>query len=616
MQVGISTIRHLGVWVLWSFFLSVLAVVPAMATHDGDDEVHMASVPPGSDKIGHETNLPKVLSAADIERYREIFALQEDGDLHAAAHLVKELENTVLLGHVQAQKYLHPTAHRSSYMELKLWLDDYADHPQARRIYRLAMRRKPADYKAPHKPIQAMRATVTEEDKVESGDYLSPRQRTRSQRRSLINLLTHIRNHIRRGELSHARDHVDGPKLNRIADEVEIDIIRAEVAHAFFIRGKDKAALAMAEQSAGRSGGLAPLGYWTAGLAAYRQGDLETARRHFEGLALASRGADSLIAGGAYWAARLNLMNRRPERVSRHLKIAADFSRTFYGLLANRALGRDVVFAWEPPTLTERDVDVVLRIPEVVRTIALAEVGQTGFAEMEMRRLSPETSPALAKAMLALATRIGLPASQLRVATALAASDGRRHDGGLYPVPLWVPDSGYIVDRAVLFALMRQESAFNERAKSHAGARGLMQLMPRTASFIANDSRIHKSRREFLYQPEFNIELGQQYVLHLLAAEGIANDLLLAVAAYNGGPGNLRKWLRRTEFRHDPLLFKEALPARETRKFIDHVFTNLWIYRARLGQRAPSLDALAGGAWPAYDPQEPAARSHYAHAGD
>ena len=616
MQVGISTARHLGVWVLWSFFLSVVAIAPAMATHDGDDEIHVASVPPGSDEIGHDTNLPAVLSAADVERYRQIFALQEDGDLHAAVHFIEALENTVLLGHVQAQKYLHPTAHRSTYMELKLWLDDYADHPQARRIYRLAMRRKPADYKAPRKPIRAARAAVTDDDVIVSSDYVSPRQRTRAQRRDLINLLTHIRKHIRRGELTHAREHMVGPKLNRIADEVEIDIVRAEIAHAFFIWGRDDDALAMAEQSVARSGGLAPLGYWTAGLAAYRQGDLETARRHFEGLALAPRGADSLIAGGAYWAARLNLMTRRPERVSRHLTIAADFSRTFYGLLANRALGQDVVFAWEPPPLTERDVDVVLRIPEVVRTIALAEVGQTGFAEMEMRRLRPETSPALAKAMLALATRIGLPASQLRVATTLATSDGRRHDGGLYPVPVWVPDSGYIVDRAVLFALMRQESAFNERAKSHAGARGLMQLMPRTASFIAGDSRIHKSRREFLYQPEFNIELGQQYVLHLLAAEGIANDLLLTIAAYNGGPGNLRKWLRRTEFRDDPLLFKEALPARETRLFIDHVFTNLWIYRARLGQMAPSLDALAGGVWPAYDPQEPAARSHFANAGN
>ncbi len=187
MQVSVSTARRLGVRVMWAFFLSVLAVAPAWAIHDGEGEVHVASVPPGSDAIGHETNLPRVLSEADVERYRQIFALQENGDLHKAAHFIEQLENTILLGHVQAQKYLHPTAHRSSYMELKLWLDDYADHPQARRIYRLAMRRKPADYKSPHKPIPAMRATVIEEVEVESDDYVSPRKRTRAQRRNLIN---------------------------------------------------------------------------------------------------------------------------------------------------------------------------------------------------------------------------------------------------------------------------------------------------------------------------------------------------------------------------------------------------------------------------------------------
>jgi len=212
--------------------------------------------------------------------------------------------------------------------------------------------------------------------------------------------------------------------------------------------------------------------------------------------------------------------------------------------------------------------------------------------------------------MLALAARIGLPATQLRVAQSLAKKDGRRHDGGLYPLPLWKPESGYLVDRALLFALMRQESAFNVRAKSKAGARGLMQLMPRTASFIARDNRIHRSRREFLFQPEFNIELGQKYVLHLLANPNIADNLMLTIAAYNGGPGNLRKWMRRTEFNDDPLLFKESLPARETRLFIGSVFTNLWIYRARLGQDAPSLDAIAGGQWPLYKPRDPSAIAH------
>ena len=590
----------------WVFFVGLLVSIAAPPALAAEDRFRVAAVPPGSGEISREADLPRILTVGDIALYERIFTLQEDGELRTAAKLIKKLENPVLLGHVQAQKYLHPTAHRSSFDELKHWLEDYADHPQARRIYRLAMRRKPANARAPERPIAPLRAAESSEPPQRTG-YVSPRKRSNATRRKLINLLVHIRKHIRRGQLTTALGHLDGPKLSRLADPIEIDIIRGEVAYAYFILGKDKTALALGSQSAKLSGDYASLGYWSAGLAAYRLGNFEAARRNFEGLSAASQGPAPLIAGGAYWAARLNLITRRPERVSRHLKIAADYPRSFYGLLANRALGQAVEFAWEPPTLTVRDIDTVMRIPEVVRAIALSEVGQIGFAEMEIRRLRPEANPALGKAVLALATRVGLPATQLRVANAIAAADGRRHDGGLYPLPVWTPDSGFMVDRALLFALMRQESAFNVRAKSTAGARGLMQLMPRTASFIARDNRIHRSRREFLFQPEFNIELGQKYVLHLLADTSIGNDLMLTIAAYNGGPGNLRKWLRRTGFNDDPLLFMEALPARETRKFIESVFTNLWIYRARLGQDAPSLDAMAGGRWPLYSPRDPSA---------
>ncbi|MEL0110223.1 MAG: hypothetical protein VW835_00685, partial [Rickettsiales bacterium] len=72
------------------------------------------------------------------------------------------------------------------------------------------------------------------------------------------------------------------------------------------------------------------------------------------------------------------------------------------------------------------------------------------------------------------------------------------------------------------------------------------------------------------------------------------------VFAYNGGPGNLKKWRRNSEYQNDPLLFIESIPSRETRVFVERVLTNLWIYRFRLGQPAPSLDAVAAGTWPRY----------------
>src|SRR3546814_8024996 len=82
--------------------------------------------------------------------------------------------------------------------------------------------------------------------------------------------------------------------------------------------------------------------------------------------------------------------------------------------------------------------------------------------------------------------------------------------------------------------------------------------------------------------------------------ERVQGDLFRLTTAYNGGPGNLGKWERAIQADGDPLLFIEALPSKETRLFIERVLTNLWIYRHRLGQPAPSLDQLAAGDWPRY----------------
>ena len=177
-------------------------------------------------------------------------------------------------------------------------------------------------------------------------------------------------------------------------------------------------------------------------------------------------------------------------------------------------------------------------------------------------------------------------------------------DAALYPLPVWHPEDGYKVDRALIYAVTRQESRFNAYAKSHAGARGLMQLMPATASSISGTRAYRYSRRNDLYEPALNLSLGQKYLQRLLASDDISGNLFLMAAAYNGGSGNLRKWMRETDYADDPLLFIESIPAPETRDFIERVLTNLWIYRARLGQDAPSLAALANGGWPVYRPQD------------
>jgi len=193
-----------------------------------------------------------------------------------------------------------------------------------------------------------------------------------------------------------------------------------------------------------------------------------------------------------------------------------------------------------------------------------------------------------------------LPATQLRMAHGVRSSDDQPYDLALFPMPPWQPAKGFTMDRALLFAFMRQESGFNARAKSPMGARGLMQLMPRTASFMAGDPSLHRDNKSKLYDPEFNLGLGQKYLGHLLQDDLIKGDLFHLAVAYNAGPGNLRKWLRKAEFEDDPLLFVESIPWLESRLFVERVLTNFWIYRERLREDSPSLDAAATGNWPIY----------------
>jgi len=134
----------------------------------------------------------------------------------------------------------------------------------------------------------------------------------------------------------------------------------------------------------------------------------------------------------------------------------------------------------------------------------------------------------------------------------------------------------------------------------------LMQLMPATAAAMAERTGMplqrRKSRqsRDPLAEPEYNLALAQEYISMLLADEHINGNLVLLAAAYNGGPGAVQRWVASRELMRDPLLFIESIPTQQTRVFTERVLANYWIYRQRLGQPSPDLDALAAGRWPTY----------------
>ncbi len=545
----------------------------------------------------------QVLSEADVEGYREIFSAQGRGRWKTADALIAKLDDKRLLGHVLAQRYLHPN-YRSRYNQLRRWLVSYADHPVADKIYKLALKKRPPGGILPKQPL-VKRGTLSKLGPITSPPYRSTKRLTRAQRRRVRQLESRIRRQVGRRQLTASERLIAGAEVQRLFDHVQIDRAMASVAAGWFYFGNYDKAHRLAGGAALRSGPKAPLALWTSGLASWRLQDFAGAALNFEAYALSPEVRDWYAAAGAYWAARSHQKLGNRDKMEEMLRLAAVHSRSFYGLLARHRLGQSPGFRFGTWALDEQLAAPLLDRPEGMRALALLQLGDQRRLEKELMALEGWEAPEMAKAILAIAERARLPSLSLRVAKRLVDGgyDGWREaelDQALYPVPPWQPKTGFKIDRALIYAVTRQESHFKRYARSRIGARGLMQLLPSTASALIKGRSFRGSKRSQLYDPELNMELGQRYLARLMRMRSVGKDLFRVTTAYNGGPGNLRSWTRRAKA-EDPLLFIESLPLRESRMYVEHVLTNLWIYRARLGQPAPSLAAIAADQWPAYE---------------
>jgi soluble lytic murein transglycosylase-like protein len=347
-----------------------------------------------------------------------------------------------------------------------------------------------------------------------------------------------------------------------------------------------------------------PHAHWIAGLAAWKLGRFEAAVPQFQNLYASTRATPGLRAAGAYWAARGLLRLRQPAEHSLWLRRAAAHGRSFYGLIAQEALGLTPRMAFRAQSVSDTALSRLRRQPAVRRALALVQIGERRRARAELFGVAGWERPETAAALLTLAERAGLSGLAFRLGHRLANEPDNGWpaaavNAALYPIPPWQPATGFRVDRALLYAFMRQESGFDPRATSHAGARGLLQLMPATATYMARREGFRYTGHSELYRPELNLDLAQRYIGYLGRYDWVGDNLFHIAAAYNAGPGNLQNWQRRVAT-DDPLLFVESLPSFETRSFIEHVLSNLWIYRKRLAQPTPSLSAIAAGRWPRY----------------
>jgi soluble lytic murein transglycosylase-like protein len=540
--------------------------------------------------IENEAALPRILTEADVARYHRIGDANEDLRWADADREIARLTDPILVGYLFADRYLHPK-YKSSYDELKAWLDKYADHPDAWRIYKMAQQRKPAKAKAPRVPTYIEKTPASD-----SSEARAARATTRHGQ----DLLSRARLEALNGRPEVGQRLLDSPEAAALIDPVDLDAARGYIASRYFYTGGVNEAHALAAPAAKRS--KSPAALWTAGLASYRLGKHVEAAEYFEALYAVPRQGEWGASAAAFWAARANMVGQRPQRVHHFLGEAARFPNTFYGLLAHRLLGTTPDYRFQQYKLTTRHITALMREEPARRAFALLQMKEERRAELELRPLVYRGDTNLNAALVGLAERITMPSLALRVALAdrNPETGESRFPGAMYPIPGWKPADGFKVDRALIYAFMRQESAFNVRATSTAGARGLMQLMPATASMMAKQ-RLKGDKTGVLYDPELNISLGQKYIGHLLGHETVQGDLFRLAAAYNGGPGNLAKWDRRSATMEDSLMFIESIPANETRNFIERVLANLWIYRLRLGQDSPSLDAIASGERPLYE---------------
>jgi soluble lytic murein transglycosylase len=313
---------------------------------------------------------------------------------------------------------------------------------------------------------------------------------------------------------------------------------------------------------------------------------------------------------GAYWAARAAAAQGDKAAAQRWLVQAAGFPHVFYGQLAIAELGRD--------RLT---LPADAFVPETARS-SLAEEETARAAALFAALDEAESAHAL---LLDLAMQASEPARWAAVAD-FAANGVKRREvavraarrAAVKSVPMFElgfpklelpPDAK--IEPAFALAIIRQESEFYLGAVSPAGARGLMQLMPATARQTAQRLKLRYDLAKLTADESYNLRLGTDFLARLVGRYGGLYPL--AAAAYNGGPGNLNKWLARygdpREGKVDLVDWIESIPFEETRNYVQRVLENLAIYRHRAGLK--SLAAQPGELWRPLDGEalklEPAA---------
>lgn len=320
---------------------------------------------------------------------------------------------------------------------------------------------------------------------------------------------------------------------------------------------------------------------WLAGQLAYR--DLRRpaeAVRLYRAYGEAARSAQTRTKG-FYWAGRAALAAGDREAANAHFADAAQHYDQFYGQLSLERLNRPQPKPTPNPTIqVSNDERRNFEDDRLVRAArALGEIGAWREQSLFLRALAQKaTSPADHVLAGKLASQIGRPDLGVMIGRSAQANSLDAVEVSGFPT-VRVP-AGHESNWTFIHAITRQESQFDRAAISHAGARGMMQLMPGTAREVAGKLGMSYDAGSLTTDTNYNMMLGSTYFQQMLRYFG--GSYPLAVAAYNAGPGNVNKWLRANG---DPrgggiemVDWIEAIPIFETRNYVQRVLENAVVY--------------------------------------
>jgi peptidoglycan lytic transglycosylase len=293
-----------------------------------------------------------------------------------------------------------------------------------------------------------------------------------------------------------------------------------------------------------------------------------------------------------YWDGRARLARGDFEGAYRRFDSIAG-ALGFYQRLAAEELGRPLELPAAPPPVSEEDVSAMEGRIGFARALKLLRLGlrDEGNHEWawELRGMNDRELRAAAE----YARRQGV------LDRMIMTSDRTRNEIDLqqrFPTPYHRTMSEVAdplgIDQNWIYGLIRQESRFVEDARSGSGAQGLMQLMPRTARYVATRIGLQNFRPSRITDADVNLRLGCSYLKFVYDDQG--GEALLASAAYNAGPKRLRQWRTTLKTPMDGAVFVETIPLNETRNYVQKVLLNTMIYAALDGRQDVELKSMLG----------------------